>query len=191
MTASRPVSSVIKYLQQYGYRLLPAPLMVSGMTFNFPAVLVGPKNSSDLILVSDTAETQENSFIVRQVLAVGRALDIAQMSNPLTVIVVGPQPSQSMIFEMMSVGRVLPVGTLPADAADQILANWLAVLTPIASKKAAILVDPVMELEEAISTLREDVIGIVKYAAGGSDDIKEAINDLLKAELEKALDDRA
>lgn len=191
MTVSEPVSRVIKFLEPCGYRLFPAPLMISGMTFTFPAVLAGPENTSDLVLVVDTAETDDNDNILRQVLGVGRALDIARKSNPLTTIIVGPRPSQSLISEMMSVCRVLPIGTLPAKDADKVLANWLAVLTPLVSFEGGIVVDPLRELRIGIAGLREDVAAIANCADEGSGAVEEAINRILIGELEEAWESEA
>ena len=189
MNVSKPVSRVIEYLEPCGYRLLPAPLIIGGMTFTFPAVLAGPENTSDLVLVVDTAETDNNDSIVRQVLGVGRALDIARKSNPLTTIIVGPRPFSPLISEMMSVCRVLPVGALLPEDAETVLANWLAVLTPLAPYGEGVVVDPLGELHEEITDLRKDVAAVSNSAGRGSDAVRDAIDKILIGELKEAWED--
>ena len=189
MNISKPVSRVIEYLEPFGYRLLPEPLLISGMTFTFPAVLAGPENTSDLVLVVDTAETDDNDSIVRQVLGIGRALDIASQSNPLTTIIVGPRPCSQLISEMMSVCRVLPVGTLMPEDAETVLANWLAVLTPLMLLEKGVVVDPLGALRKETADLREDVAAIANSAGSGSDAVREAIDNILISELEEAWED--
>ena len=189
MIESNPVSRVIEFLEPSGYRLLPSPLLISGMTFKFPAILVGPENTSDIVLVADTAEEADNNIILRQVLGVGRALDIARKNNPLTTIIVGPRPKQSVFTAMMSACRVLPIGALPSENPEKVLTNWLAILTPLAQEEQNITADPLGELFLAVSELRNDVANIVNVAIEGSDAVEEAMNALITKDLDGVLED--
>lgn len=188
MTTTSPVSRVVDHLTLHGYRLLPAPLMISGMKFKFPAVLVGPENTSELILVADTAETVDNNTIVRQVLSVGRALDIARKTNPLTTIIVGPRPTQSAISDMMSACRVLPIGSVPLEDADAAVSNWLAVLTPLVAHEDSIIVDPLSELQDEIANLRADIVAVAGVADSGKIAVENAINAIIVEDLEGGME---
>lgn len=189
MIESDPVSRVVEYLEPSGYRLLPSSLLISGMTFAFPAVLVGPENTSDIVLVADTAVADDNDFILRQVLGVGRALDIARKNNPLTTIIVGPRPKQSVITAMMSACRVLPIGALPTENPEEILSNWLAILTPLTQKEQNIVADPLGELLREASKLRNDVADIANVGVDGSVAVVEAINKLIIKDLSVLLEE--
>ncbi len=188
MIESNPVSRVVEYLKPSGYRQLPSPLLISGMTFDFPAILVGPENTSDIVLVADTVET-DNNIILRQVLGVGRALDIARKSNPLTTIIVGPRPKQSIITAMMSTCRVLPIGALSSENPEKVLTNWLAILTPLAQEEQNVTADPLGELILAVSKLRNDVADIANVAIEGSGAVEEAMNNLIIKDLDGVLEE--
>lgn len=190
MSESNPVLKVIHFLKPSGYRLISSPLLISGMTFNFPAILVGPENTSDIVLVADTA-IEDNNDILRQVLAVGRALDIAQKNNPLTTIIVGPRPEQSLILTMMSVCRVLPVGALPSENSEKILTNWLSILTPLAQESKSIIVDPLGDLIFEASDLRSDIVDIANISMEGVESVKNAINALITSDFENLLEDNS
>lgn len=189
MTTGNPVSRVVDHLAMHGYRPLPTPLMISGMQFTFPAVLVGPENTSDLVLVADTAETDDNDTIVRKVLGVGRALDIARKTNPLTTIIVGPRPTQSTISDMMSACRVLPIGSVITEEADAAVSNWLAVLTPLVAHEDSIVVDPLSELQDEISNLRPDILAVTESAKMGANAVEAAINTIILKDLEEGLEE--
>ena len=180
----------MRRLKKRGF--LPPPLLISGMQFRFPAVLFGPAKSSDLILIADTAEIENNGEIVRQVLGVARALDVARARNPLTTIIVGPRPSQAEIADMMSVCRVLPLGAMSVEETDGLLANWLAILTPLGLVTSDnLVVDPLTELQTELAGLRDDIAALAPLANEGSGAVKSAINAIMTAELEQAWEDEA
>ena len=187
-----PVKKVVELLTENGHRVLPPPLAISGIKFSFPAVLSGPDGSSDLIIVVDTAEEDDNSVILRRVQAVARALDVARHSNPLTTIVVGPRPSSEVLSEMMSVSRVLPVGSLPSDndKANQILMNWLAVLTPLPPIDLVEEgVDPLNELRGQLQDIDDDLMSLVDAAEEGRDQVVSTLNSLFEAAFDPVWED--
>lgn len=189
MTVASPVEQVVSYLTALGYHLLPHPLVISGLKFAFPAVLSGPERSSDLVIVVDTAVEMPNDGLVRQILAVARALDVARQKNPITTIVVGPRPKPGQIGEMMSISRVLALGPFPANEAEavKVLKNWLAVLTPLPEidfdEHSA---DPMRELRVSVGDVREDVRSVVEEVDGGSRAVAKKINELIKRDLAPA-----
>lgn len=190
MTASAPVESVIEYLSEYGYRQLPGPFVVGQLRFEFPAVMIGPEQSSDLVLVADTLEIENDQEIVRRVLGVARALDMARAHNPLTTVIVGTRPNQALVSRLMSVSRVLAVGPFDDNEARRVLSNWLAVLTPLPpGAQAQSISDPLSELLEELVDLRSDVAEVVQSARAGPAAVEAKINALLTTDLEAAWDD--
>ena len=184
MTTSDPVDRVAAFLERYGYKRLPAPLVINRMAFRFPAVLGEAEKSSYIILVVDTAGF-EDAEIVRQGLGVARALDVARSSNPLTTVIVGPRPNQHTLNELMAVCRVLPLGNVNDTDGEQVLANWLAVLTPLDQIKAdGIVADPIAELNKRSNDLPDEIRELI--ALSGAVAVEDGVNALLTQELEQA-----
>ena len=191
MIASKPVEQVVAYLEDYGFRRLPGPLVISGTQFRFPAVLMGPEKTSDLVLIADTVGVKDTD-IVRQVHGVARALDIARSSNPVTTVIVGPRPSQGHLSEMMQVCRVLPLGSIVDTSADSVdvLNNWLAVLTPLDQIDTdGIVADPIAALKKRLDGVPEEIAELVSCAEHGAGAVEAGLNGLLTACLEGALGD--
>lgn len=191
MSASDPVERVVAYLEGHGFRRLPGPLMINRTRFRFPAVLVGPERSSDLVLVADTVGEEKDSDIVRQVQGVARALDIARSSNPVTTVIVGPRPNQDRLSAMMEVCRVLPLGSIAREgaASDAILNNWLAVLTPLDQIDTdGIVTDPIAALKESLDGLPEEISALADEAVLGAGAVENALNELLTAHLDAGLE---
>lgn len=179
MTSSTPVDGVVRLLSDAGYRRLPAPLSIAGLTFEFPASLVGASPSPDLILVADTAfETEQR--ILRNVEGVARALDVARSKRPLTTILVGPKPSAATLDAMTRVCRVLPVGVAePGETMSQ-LENWLAVLLPLE------LPEPTSDTSESLGSivsratdLDQRIVSLVAFADQGSEGVQQRLHELL------------
>ena len=131
MTAMEPVERVVELLTSSGYRPLEVPLSVGGsVDFEFAAILLG-EDSLDLIIVIDTVGQPDGEVTRRQVEGLGRALDLFASRRPLTTILVGPTPSDSVLGSLTRVARVLPVGTPYGDHAAEQLGEALAVLLPL------------------------------------------------------------
>lgn len=122
---------MVELLTASGYRPLPVPLSIGGsVDFDFAAILIG-EDSLDLIVVIDTVGQPDSEVTRRQVEGLGRALDLFASRRPLTTILVGPTPNDSVLGSLTRVARVLPVGSpFGEDAADQ-LGEALAVLLPL------------------------------------------------------------
>jgi hypothetical protein len=180
MTDTTPVGRIVSTLQGAGYRVVPSPLAVAGLKFEFRAVLVGPEGSVDLVLVADTAFDQENRLL-QQVEAVARALDIARSTRPLTLVVAGPRPSSRVIEGLSKVCRVLAVGTFGGDSYVAALNNWLAVLLPLEIPETySGLADPMTQILAKASGLLPEIQSLVQVSANGRVAVQRRIHELIE-----------
>ena len=127
MTAALPAERVADVLSAAGYRRLPSPLQVAGLSFEVAAAFVGVGHSADLLVVGDMAASGERK-VIQQVEGVARALDVMRSHRPLTIVIVGPRPIGKPLETLSQLGRVLAVeeATDPLDLRDR-----LAVLLPL------------------------------------------------------------
>tara|TARA_R110000796_G_scaffold221657_1_gene337797 strand:- start:3893 stop:4474 length:582 start_codon:yes stop_codon:yes gene_type:complete len=193
VTNSDPVERVVAFLVGAGFRKLPSPLLIRQSRFEFAAVMMGPDNSSDIVLVSDTVNAKD-AEIVRKIQGVARALDLARSRNPLTSVLVGPRPTADNLTKLMQVCRVLPVGTIPSEGeeSEKHLSNWLAVLTPLDQiDTEGVVADPMAELICRIDDLSSEVQALCEHVAAGSVAVEEAVNSILAEKLRPAWEDEA
>jgi hypothetical protein len=90
------VNRVVGTLSEAGYRTVSMPMVVSNVTFEFPAALVGSGHSQDLIIVADSSDDSEKR-IRQKIEALARALDLVESRRSLTVVLTGPRPSQILL----------------------------------------------------------------------------------------------
>lgn len=188
MSMSAPVERVVSFLTQAGFRLLPSPMVIRQVKFEFAAVMMGPGEASDIVIIADTVSTKDVSM-VRQILGVARALDLARARNPLTTILVGPRPHPDHLNKLKQVSRVLPVGTIPSevDASNLHLSNWLAVLTPLNQiDTEGVVADPMAALLPMIKDLSEEVRALCDHIPEGPKAVETAVNGLLSERLNRA-----
>lgn len=183
MTAITPVERVCEILEAANYRRLPSPLVIAGLTFEFPAALVGSDRSSDLVLVADTAfEPAER--ILRKVEGIGRALDVLRSKRPVTMVLAGPRPEAEVIDALAKVCRVLPIGTPVADDPATALTNWLAVLLPLTLPEPGQgIADPLASIRARAVDVDAQVRGLIEIAPQGADAVQAALHDLLTKTL--------
>lgn len=193
MTKSAPVEKVVEFLVSAGFQELPTPLVIRQSRFEFPAVMMGPGNASDIVLVSDTVNAKD-ADIVRKIQGVARALDLARSRNPLTSVLVGPRPIPGDLTKMMQVCRVLPVGTVPTEEKEskEHLSNWLAVLTPLNQIHTdGVVADPMAELISRLGDLSPEVQALCNSVPSGTSAVEEAANNLLAEALRSAWENEA
>ena len=193
MSMSAPVERVVAFLKDADFWLLPAPLVISQTTFDFPAVMMGPGNASEIVLVSDTVNAKD-AEIVRRIHGVARALDIARSRNPLTAVLVGPRLHPDHLSKVMQVCRALSVGTVPVvpDETRTHLSNWLAVLTPLDQIDTdGVVADPMSALETLIDDLSPEVKALCDHMPNGVEAVEAAVNELLSEHLTAAWEDEA
>tara|TARA_R110000868_G_scaffold160909_2_gene390739 strand:- start:1018 stop:1596 length:579 start_codon:yes stop_codon:yes gene_type:complete len=188
MINNPPVEAVVEYLEQRGFRPWPNELIISGIAFKFDAVLQGPEGYSDIVLIADTLMQDDDHEIVRQVLGIARALDMARKSNPITTIIVGRRPDAPILNRIMSVSRVLALGPVDMTDPKPQFNNWLAILTPLKLDKASpTTIDPLAELKSSFSGVRNDILDIVDVASNGEEAVRSMIDRLISDDLRPAL----
>lgn len=129
MNEGGPVRRVVAMLEDAGYAPVEQPQSIAGIPFEFAAMLVGD-TSLDLIAVLDLAIDSEEERNRRRIEGLARALDVVGSRRSLTVVLVGPRPSQGLIQVIAEVARVLAVGT-PVEGEDAPLRDALASLLPL------------------------------------------------------------
>lgn len=189
MTVTGPVERVASFLETNGFRQLPTPLVINQIKFDFPAVLDGKGKTSDLILVVDTAVTEDKA-IVRSVLGVARALDIARANNSITTVVVGPRPQREYLDDLKSVSRVLPIGSVTDEPDKGKLSNWLAVLMPLGETNTAETIqDPQVTLQKQITDLPDELKALATRARHGSASVEASVRKLVENALKPVWED--
>jgi hypothetical protein len=192
VTSTTPVDAAVQFLVEAGYRRLEMPLTVASVQFEFEAALVGTAYMPDLVVVVDTVD-EPPARIRQKVEALSRALDVVESRRPLTLVVVGPRPSATLLTALGRVCRVLPVGTTSGVvAAEQSLRHWLSVLTPLRTfeiKTAA--ADPTAELTSRLGdSLHLPVTSqLVNAAFSGADSVRSQLRRLFGEPLEKLSED--
>ena len=169
MNDTTPVDRIVTVLSESGYREILTPLVIGGVTFDFPAALVGTEFSPDLILVANT-EYEEEKRLLTKVEGVARALDVARSRRPLTVVVAGPRPASKTLESMSRVCRVLPAGTVLNSDPVTSLRNWLAVLLPL-------------RLPEVHETIANSLEQISKLADGLDPEVRGLVTDAQQGPL--------
>jgi len=173
MNATTPVERVVSILVEAKYKRISTPLAVAGMSFDFPAVLIGAVRSPDLIVVVDAAMEGEER-IRQKVEGLARALDVMNSRRPLTLIITGPRPRGPTLDSLSRVCRVLSAG----DASDApALKDAVSVLLPLA------IPDPEEELEEGLapSSDQQDAVvdALLAEAPGGAEAVKARLFELI------------
>jgi len=183
MTATTPVDQVSKMLVDVGYQRLESPLRIAGLSFEFPAVLVGAWQSPDLVLVADTA-LEPDKRVLSRVEGVARALDVLRSTRSLTLVLAGPRPISSVLEAMAKVCRVLPIGTAVGGTPQESLAGWLAVLTPIRLPlPGSDIADPFGELARHLQEENPFFAEMMKAAPGGSAAVQARLHELITNSL--------
>lgn len=178
MTAT-PVDRIASMLDGAGYRRVPMPLSIAGLTFDLPMAFVGGDTSPDLILVADTAFEPEQR-ILKKVEGVARTLDVVGSKRPLTAVLAGPRPRSSVLDAMSRVCRVLPVGSDQDGDAEASLRNWLAVLLPLhLPEPDSGIADPISEVNRNLDGLEPKVVDLVGCAEGGAQAVRAKLYELV------------
>lgn len=124
-----PLDRAVALLKAHGYREANQPFPIGSASFSFDAVMTADR-TLDLIVLADTTVGKEER-LRSQIQAFSRALDVIGSRRTLTVVLVGQRLPADTLEALARVCRVLPVGTLTGEHADQVLRDWLAALLPL------------------------------------------------------------
>jgi hypothetical protein len=189
MSSGPAVARVVSVLEGAGYHLFHEVLLVAGIPFRFPAVLVRDI-SLDLVVVVDRIEERDGERLLERIAALSRALDVANSRRPLTVVMVGPRPELRITHALRDVARILSVSEGQSDPANQELLDALGALLPL-----RVAVDPEQN-EETWPTLRDTLLSmqsgeasaaLIKASTGGRTQVENTLRQLLS---EPFLDER-
>jgi hypothetical protein len=128
MTTVQRVTSI---LLESGYREIPKPLVIASLPFDFAATLIARERALDLIVVVDMDTENDERRLTQKIQSLARALDVMQSRRPVTLVLVGLQPSAATLETLSKTCRVLVVGVPTGESADQKLHDALAVLLPL------------------------------------------------------------
>lgn len=178
MSYPKPVARVVSLLQNNGYKIL-RDLRIGTISFEFTEVLVGTRYSFDLVVVADMIVDPNESRLRKKVGALARALDLVESRRSLTLVVVGPSPSDITIRELSRSCRVLAVGTPTGDEAEASIRDVLAVLLPLNLPKVAIgAVHPLDRLRAEVASPRDSIaLSLMEAAEAGSSDVERVLGE--------------
>jgi len=179
------VDRVAKILLRNGFRLHGRQVLIGGVQFEFPSILLGPERSPDLVIILDSVEQPDVDYIKRQVDAFGRALDSMRSKLSVTLIIVGPAPTPEDVDQMTSVGRVLLVGSPSGADAEGTVTDAVAVLLPL--DLPAVIgdgIDPVAAFERAIGTPDAISSRLLKAARQSERNVTSVLKELMSAPFE-------
>jgi len=130
MTPRGNVDRVSGLLTEAGYHALAQPIIIGGIPFESAAILAKDK-WLELITVVDTVLDSDAEALRAKIEGLARALDLVESRRALTVILVGPRPSQTLDSELKQVARVLSVPASTPEDSESALRDALAVLLPL------------------------------------------------------------
>jgi hypothetical protein len=170
-------------LEGAGYRELPSPLQMGGMSFDMQAAYLGTEPAPDLVVVADTA-FDEPEQILRTIQGICRALDILKSKRPVTAILAGPKPGADVIEALAKVCRVLPVGVPPDGDTETALRNWLSVLMPlILPQPSEQIAEPMSEVAAHLQGLDPAIAALTGLAPSGAAAVERRLHEILSAVL--------
>ena len=154
MSVADTVNLVVLRLVDAGYEGLGARVQVGSIPYEFDAVLVGPPDTLDLIIVVNT-ETESPARLCKKVDGLGRALDIGRSRRAVTEILVGPTPDRTVLTSIRSVCRYLLVAEDESGTGES-LDDRLAVLLPLQlTTEDNETADPMQELLRRLPVIPE------------------------------------
>jgi hypothetical protein len=154
VSAAETLDRVVARLGDAGYEALGARVQVASIPYEFDAVLLGPPNTLDLIIVVNTV-TESPARLCQKVDGLGRALDIARSRRAVTAILVGPTPDGSVLASIRSICRYLLVAEDESPFGET-LDDRLAVLLPLQlTTDEDDVADPIQELFRRLPPLPE------------------------------------
>lgn len=185
MTPSLPVQRAIDLLTDAGYRRCTLPLIVATLPFKFAAAFLGAARAHDVVVLIDTLEEPE-SRIRQKVEGLARALDLGMSRRPLTVVLIGPPPTNVILEAIARVSRVLQVGTFNGDKTNYSMIDNLSVLLRLhLPETGSAVVNPFYELQSsAVSEIDQEILADFLAAATTSEDeVKNMFRSIMLSSL--------
>ncbi len=177
------VALVVNTLGSHGYLHLALPFEVAGVPFAFAAAMVGPPGTLDLVVVADTV-TDRNADLLREITALGRALDVVDSRRTLTAILVGPRPDAETLNDLGSTCRVLPIG-IATNSDDTEVANWLSMFVPLVIPLPS--ASPGDPLDEFCDHAQANDDAFVSQLASAARRSSEAVEQLIASAIQAAV----
>jgi len=134
MTTSERVVEIL--VGEGGYRVLPKPLKVGSLFFEFTDALMAGDRAKDLVIVIELKGDTADDALIRKVLTLTRALDVLQSKRSVTAVLTSGQAMPETVQSISRVCRVLPVGSPTGTNAVEVLREWLSVLLPLSQPVA-------------------------------------------------------
>lgn len=188
-TTQAPVERVVAILEgSKAFRRVPSPIKIGSIPFEFAAVLIGQDKNPDLVVVIDTI-AEDIQRTRQKIGGLGRALDVVGSRRPVTAILTGPRPKESVLESIAKVCRVLPVGTPTGTKDDDLLRDWLSVLLPLPiAPQSGIAVDPLGEVVKLLpATLDSTLLNSVTQASQrGASAVQQELKRRLTAPFDEA-----
>jgi hypothetical protein len=162
-----PVEQIVAILEaSKAYRRVTTPIKIGNVPFDFSAVLFGEDKNPDLVVVIDTI-IEDIQRTRQKIGGLGRAMDVVGSRRPVTAILTGPRPSESVLQSLARICRVLPVGTSTGTNDNGMLQEWLSVLLPLSLPAATgIAADPIGELKMLLRSTRTLALRSFKLPVG-------------------------
>lgn len=178
-----PTDRIVETLKSVGYKAVPPPLEIAGLTFDFRAVFLGNERSLDLILIADMAFDDQKRLLQR-VEGVAHTLDVVRSKRALTLVLAGPKPDSDVLEAMSKVCRVLPINTAVSEDTDSAVRNSLAVLMPLnVPQPAGAIGDPLQHVRLVSGELDADIVHLIEVAPHGVAAVETGLHDLLNKQL--------
>ena len=190
MNVLSPVQKVVNHLEQSGYKKLPNTLQLASLSFEFPAVVVSADSQSDLVIVVDTIDNDDNK-LREKIEGVARALDVLRSKRSITTVVVGRRPDNDILNDISRYCRVLPLGAEDGACFETSLVNWLRVLTPLSLNELSFEVrDPKASLSAAAAEMDDEVFQrLIDANFHAADDVTELVADYFDKALQSLIPD--
>jgi len=162
-----------------GYESLGTPFTVSGIPFEFPVAMLGPR-TMDLVVLVDGLEDQGLGDAAPALAGLARALDLAGSRRSITAVVVGPRLDPATLRELTQYARVLRVASSGSKASNDAMRSAVSILLPLP------LPESLTSTRPSWDKIREDLLGvapshrravtaIVAAADGGADSVAQAV----------------
>lgn len=178
-----PTGRIVGTLESVGYKRVPPPLAIAGLTFDFQAVFLGDERSLDLILVADMAFDNQQTLL-RSVEGVARTLDVIRSKRPITLVLAGPKPNAEVLEAMSRVCRVLSISSAKSEDPDSAVRNSLAVLLPLKIPSAsAVTAEPMGQVGQRSLTIDPEIRKLIGTSLRGADTVQSELHKLLIRQL--------